>query len=34
MKTEQTPIVYAQWDKWTRYDGIKHQMITLDIILK
>ena len=29
MKTEQTKIVYAQWDRWTSYDVIKH-MITTD----
>ena len=34
MKTEQTTIVYAQWDRWTSYDMIKHHMITTDVILK
>ena len=34
MKTEQTAIVYAKWDRWTSYDVIKHQMITTDIKLK
>ena len=34
MKTEQTPIVYAQWDRQTSYDVIKHHMITTDVILK
>ena len=33
MKTEQTTIVHAQWDRWTLYDGIEH-MITSDVILK
>ena len=33
MKTEQT-IVYAQWDRWTSYDVIKHHMITTDVMLK
>ena len=28
MKTEQTTIVYTQWDTWTSYDVIKHHMIT------
>ena len=32
MKTEQTTIVYAQWDRWTSYDVIKH--ITTDVTLK
>ena len=32
MKTEQTKIVYAQWDRWTSYDVIKH--ITIDVTLK
>ena len=31
MKTEQTTIVYAQWDTWTSYDGIKHHMVTTDV---
>ena len=30
MKTEQTTNVYAQWDRWTSYDVIKH-MITTDV---
>ena len=34
MKTEQTRIVYAQWDRWTSYDVIKHPMITNDLTLK
>ena len=35
MKTEQTTIVYAQWDRWTSYDDvIKHHMITTDVTLK
>ena len=34
MKTEQTTIVYAQWDRRTLYDVIKHHMITTDVILK
>ena len=34
MKTEQTTIVYAQWDRWKSYDVIKHRMITTDILLK
>ena len=34
MKTEQTTIVYAQWDRWTSYDVIKHHMITTDVTLK
>ena len=33
MKTEQTTIVYAQENRWTSYDAIKH-MITIDITLK
>ena len=33
MKTEQTTIVYAQWDRWTSY-VINHHMITTDVILK
>ena len=27
-------IVYAQWDRWTLYDVIKHHMITTDVTLK
>ena len=34
MKTEQTTIVYAQWDRWTSYDVINHHMIITDVILK
>ena len=34
MKTEQTTIVYAQWDRWTLYDMIKHHMITTDVTSK
>ena len=34
MKTEQTTIVYAQWDRWTLHDVTKHHMITTDITLK
>ena len=34
MKTEQTTIVYAQWDRWTLYDVAKHHMITTDVTLK
>ena len=34
MKTEQTTVVYAQWDRWTSYEMIKHNMITTDITLK
>ena len=34
MKTEQTTIVYAQWDRWTSYDVIKHHMITTDVTIK
>ena len=34
MKTEQTTIVYAQWDRWTSHDVIKHHMITTDVTLK
>ena len=34
MKTEQTPIVYAQWDRWTSYDVIKHHMIATYVTLK
>ena len=33
LKTEQTTIVYSQWDKWASYDVIKH-MITTDVISK
>ena len=33
MKTEQTTIVYAQWDRLTSYDVIKH-IITIDVTLK
>ena len=34
MKTEQTTNVYAQWDRWTSYDVIRHQMITTNVTLK
>ena len=34
MKTEQTAIVYAQWDRWTSYDMIKHHMIITGVTLK
>ena len=34
MKTEQTTIVYAEWDRRTSYNVIKHHMITTDAILK
>ena len=34
MKTEQTKIVYAQWDRWISYDVIKNHMITTDVMLK
>ena len=34
MKAEQKTIAYAQWDRWTSYDVIKHHMITTDFILK
>ena len=34
MKTEETTIIYAQWDRWTSYDVVKHQMITTDVTLK
>ena len=34
MKTEQTTIVYAQWDRWTSSDVIKQHMITTDVTLK
>ena len=34
MKTEQTTIVYAQWNRWTLFDVMKHHMITTDVILK
>ena len=33
MKTEQTTIVDAQWDRLTSY-VIKYHMITTDVILK
>ena len=33
MKTEQTTIVYAQWDRKTSYDAIKY-MITTYVTLK
>ena len=34
IKTEQTTVVYAQWDRWTSYEMIKHNMITTDVTLK
>ena len=34
MKTEQTTVVYAQWDRWTSYDVIKQRMTTTDVTLK
>ena len=34
MKTEQTTIVYAQWDRWASYDVIKHHTISTDVVLK
>ena len=34
MKTEQTTIVYAQWDRWTSFDVIKYHMITTNVTLK
>ena len=34
MKIEQTTIEYAQLDRWTSYDVIKHHMITTDAISK
>ena len=34
LKTEQTTIIYAQWDRWASYDVTKHHMITSDVILK
>ena len=34
MNTEQTKTIYAQWNRWTSYDVIKHQIITTDVILK
>ena len=27
-------ILYAQWDRWTSYEVIKHHMITTAVILK
>ena len=27
-------ILYAQWDRWTSHDVIKHYMITTDVTLK
>ena len=29
LKTEQTTIVHAQWNRWASYDMIKHHMITM-----
>ena len=34
MKTEQRKIIFAQWDRWTLYDVIKHHMITTGVTLK
>ena len=34
MKTEQTTIVYAQWDRWASCDVMKHHKITTDVTLK
>ena len=34
LKIEQTTITYAQWDRWTSYDMIKHHMIITDVTLK
>ena len=34
MITEQTAIVYEQWDRWTSYDVIKLHMIATDVTLK
>ena len=34
LKTEQTTIVYVQWDRWASYDVTKHCMITTDVIIK
>ena len=34
MKTEQTRIVYAQWDRWIPHDMMKHHMINTDVTLK
>ena len=34
MKTEQTTVVYAQWDRWRSYDVIKHHILTTDVISK
>ena len=34
MKTEQTTIIYTQWDRWTLYDVVKHHVIATDVILK
>ena len=31
IKIEQRTIVYAQWDKWTSFDVIKHHMVTTDV---
>ena len=27
-------IAYAQWDRWTSYDVIKHHVITTGVIFK
>ena len=34
MKTEQTIIAYAQWDRCPSYDMVRHNMITTDVIIK
>ena len=34
MKAEETTIVYAQPDRWSSCDVIKHHMITTDVTLK
>ena len=34
MKAAQTEILYAQWDRWTSYDEVKHHMKTFDVTLK
>ena len=34
MKTEQTTIVYAQWDRWTSYSVIKDRMLNINVTLK
>ena len=34
MKTEQRAVLYAQLDRWTSYDLIKHHMTTTVVKLK